>query len=252
MSFTPYIARDRIFQRFLFDFHIVNETGKQWYDGSPSQWMQEREWCVDRLRDGMTVVDCGAHHGMMSLIFANAVGPSGKVFAYEALSSNARVIEQNAALNGFSNIIVRPVGVGDSNSAMTADYNSSNIVIIPNSAGALENENGTVRIVRLEDDLPEETKVDLLKIDVEGYELNALRGMAKILLQRPTIDLELHNFIFADKISTLQQIVSMLGPLNYTWELMGEILDKPIDLGRTLDVERLVPFTNPHLLGVAD
>jgi len=252
MSFAPYIARDRTFQRFLFDFYIVNETGKQWYDGSPNQWMQEREWCVNRLREGMTVVDCGAHHGMMSLIFANVVGPSGKVFAYEALSSNARVIERNAALNGFRNIIVRPVGVGDSNSAMTAHYNSSNIVVVQNSAAAPGTEDAVVRMVRLEDDLPEETRVNLLKIDVEGHELNALRGMAKILLQRPAIDLELHNFIFADKISTLKQIVSILGPLNYTWELMGEIIDKPIDLGRTLDVERLVPFTNPHLLGVAD
>jgi hypothetical protein len=82
--------------------------------------------------------------------------------------------------------------------------------------------------------------------------LYALQGMQETLKQLPAIDLELHNFIFEDKISTLTQIVLILSPLAYNWELMGEIIDKPVNLGRSLDVHQLARFSNPHLFGMAE
>jgi ubiquinone/menaquinone biosynthesis C-methylase UbiE len=108
MIFTPYVAKDRVFRDFHFDFHIVNEVAKLWYDGSPNQSMPEREWCVSHIKKGMTVVDCGAHHGIMSLIFADAVGPTGMVIAYQALLSNAKVAQENARLNGWGTSLFGP------------------------------------------------------------------------------------------------------------------------------------------------
>lgn len=61
--------------------------------------MPERAWVVSKLRPGLTVVDFGAHHDMMSVTFANAVGFAGRVIAYEALIDNAAVAQQNAKLN---------------------------------------------------------------------------------------------------------------------------------------------------------
>jgi FkbM family methyltransferase len=250
MSFTPYIARDRIFQDFHFDFHIVNETGKSWYDGSPNQYMPEREWCVSKIKHGMTVVDCGAHHGIMSLIFANAVGTSGKVIAYEALPSNALVVEQNAELNHFKNIVVRPVGVGESNDLMPISYNESNTVVLQNAipSPAIDSSN-VIKIVRMDDDLPVGTKIDFMKIDVEGFDLQALRGMLKTLAQYPMIDFELHNFLFEDRVLTLEKITSLLNSFNYSWEVSGTIYDLPTSIGTNLQVQHLVEFDNPHLFG---
>jgi hypothetical protein len=54
------------------------------------------------------------------------------------------------------------------------------------------------QIVRLDDDLEPGTKVDFIKIDVEGHDLHSLRGMSRALPQRPIIDLKQHNFIFTD------------------------------------------------------
>jgi FkbM family methyltransferase len=249
MTFAPYVAKDRFFHNFHFDFHIVNETGQSWYDGSPSQWMPEREWCVSKMMKGMTVVDCGAHHGMLSLIFASAVGPTGKVFAYEALPSNAAVVEQNASLNGLKNIEVRAVGVGDVQGSVTVSFNASNTVVM-NSDLYMGQADEVIQIVRLDDDLAPNVKVDFLKIDVEGHDLNALRGMPRILSQHPIIDLELHNFIFADKVSTLSQILSILQPLGYSWELLAEIGEEPVQIGHYLELRKLSDFANPHLFGV--
>jgi FkbM family methyltransferase len=250
MPFTPYIAKDRAFHDFRFDFYIANEVGKQWYDGGVDQRMPEREWCVSQLQRGMNVVDCGAHHGMLSLIFANAIGTSGKVFAYEALPTNAAIIQRNAALNAIDNIIVRPVGVGDSPALMAVQYNLSNTLVIGGAPPPDQDINDFVQIVRLDDDLPNDMNIDFLKIDVEGYDLNALRGMERTLAQHPILDLELHNFLFADRSSTLEQIVSILRPLDYNWDLLGEIGDKPNHLTGTLAVHHLVDFSNPHLMGV--
>jgi FkbM family methyltransferase len=245
MNFVSYIAKARHFRDFQFDFHITNETAKSWYDGSPNQWMPEREWCANHLRTGMTVIDCGAHHGMMSVIFADAVGPTGRVIAYEALPSNAAVAQENARLNNFANILVRPVGIGESNSSAMVHVNFSNTVVAegPDSGGE------TIQIVRLDDDLSG-TKVDFIKIDVEGHDLHALRGMPKVLRQRPIIDLELHNFIFSDRRGTLGEILAILNPLAYSWELLGGVVDKPVKIERDLEVEQIVAFENPHLFGV--
>lgn len=241
-NFEPYVAKGRTFRDFHFDFHITNETAKSWYDGSPNQWMPEREWCVNHLKSGMTVIDCGAHHGMMSVIFAHAVGAAGRVIAYEALPGNAQVAQENAQLNGFTNILVRPVGVGEANSSAMVNINASNTVV----AEGVNTGSETIQIVRLDDDLPG-TTVDFIKIDVEGHDLQALRGMSKVLSQRPIIDLELHNFIFPDRRGTLEQILAILSPLGYSWELLGEIGDKPVQIG--LEIERIVAFDNPHLFG---
>ncbi len=250
MAFTPYIARDRHFRDFRFDFHIANETGRSWYDGSPNQWMREREWCLDQLRPGMTVVDCGAHHGMMSVLFAHAVGPSGTVHAFEALPSNAEVAESNAALNSMPQIRVHGVGVGETNASFRIEHNASNTVVMggDNIAGTAASD--MVRIVRLDDALPADVRVDFIKIDVEGHDLQALRGMPRLLAQRPIIDLELHNFLFAKRRATLVAILEILQPLGYGWSLLGEIDSQIESVGRLLDLERILPFDNPHLMGL--
>lgn len=247
MDFVPYIAKDRIINDFRFDFHIANETGKSWYDDSPTQWMPEREWCIDHIKPGMTVVDCGAHHGMMSVIFAHAVGAQGRVIAYEALPSNAEVICQNAELNGMENIAVRPVGVGEENASVHINHNLSNTIILRNTT--ISDATDVIEIVRLDDDLDAGIHVDFLKIDVEGHDLHALRGMSRVLAQRPIIDLELHNFIFEDKMATLEQIIAILAPLDYSWVLLGDIFGEQIKLGGNLDIDLIAKFENPHLFG---
>jgi FkbM family methyltransferase len=250
MTFRPYVAKDRFFGDFRFDFLIENETGQSWYDGSPNQWMPERAWCVSQLRPGMTVVDCGAHHGMLSVIFANAVGSAGRVIAYEALPGNAAVAQQNAKLNHLSNIAVRPVGIGDAPASVPVLFNASNTVVMQGHEAPAGTNSQVIQIVRLDDDLDPAIHVDFIKIDVEGHELSALRGMRRVLAQRPIIDLELHNFIFGAKLSTLRDIFAILDPLQYSWHLLSEIGETPIDIGSRLDVQQLAAFDNPHLFGI--
>lgn len=242
MTFEPYVAKERKFEEETFDFLIADVTAKSWYDGSPNQFMSERAWCKQHLRKGDNVVDCGAHHGLMSILFALWVGPQGSVTSYEALPSNAGVIEKNARLNQLSNITVRPVGVGDVPERVTVALNAGN-VIVQDGLGEKQ-----IEVVRLDDDLPQGKVFNLVKIDVEGSELRALRGARQLLKKRPIVVLEIHNFLFSNREETIASIFKILSPTFWTYEVLGGILSLEFhQFDGPIDVKWLAGFDNPHV-----
>jgi FkbM family methyltransferase len=241
--FERYVAKGRTFQGESFDFLIADETAKDWYDGSIEQHMPERAWCREHIRPGDTVVDCGAHHGLMTVLFARWVGHRGTVIAYEALPANARVVEENARLSGLTNVTVRPVGVGEKADRVVAAVNAGNVVI-----GGLDGAE-YIEMVRLDDDLPPGVVVNFLKVDVEGSDLSALRGARRILQQRPVVDLEIHNFMFTERRRTLAEIEAILSPAHWTYDVLGEVLSPDFrHFKGLLDLDWLASFENPHLL----
>lgn len=245
-QFEPYVARGRVLAPYVFDFHIEDETGKLWYDNSPNQWMPERQWCLNHIREGFTVLDCGAHHGMMTILFAKKTGPTGRVIAWEALPSNALVIEKNARLNNCSNIVVRPVGLGSTRKRVRFIHNLGNIVTVENVPEDSD-ASDTIDIVALDEDVPKGLTVDFVKIDVEGSDLDVLRGATSILSQRPILDLEVHNFLFKDRIEMLQSIVEILEKGRYSYEVLPEIFSDIVTVEGALDVRWLSQFDNPHV-----
>lgn len=245
--FDAYVAKDRVLGEMTFDFIIANEVAKSWYDNEPNQHMPERQMCLDRLRPGMTVVDGGAHHGMMSVIFSKAVGPSGKVIAYEALPSNAEIVQKNADLNSLENIAVRPVGLGLKRSRVSFTENHGNAVVGESTSlfKRLFDKREAIRVVALDADLPKGTKVDFLKIDIEGSEADAIEGMKKTIAQRPIIDLEIHNWLFPDPEAALVKLRDGLAGYRYT--ALGEIFGETREMGREFDIPYLRQFKNPHV-----
>jgi FkbM family methyltransferase len=238
----PYIAKDRTFVSEKFDFWIANEVGEEWYDASPNQFMFERGWCKDHIQPGMTIVDCGAHHGMMTVLFGRWTGPAGVVYAFEALPTNASVIEMNLNLNHLNNAHVRGVALGDKRCRIPVEISGGNARVgIHSSTGDF------IECARLDDELAG-IKVDFIKIDVEGYEVPALRGMKKTLRMRPIIDLELHCFAYEDRLGTLQKIFEMVPATNWIFYVQPTI-DQPIARTEELDLRWLSQFDNPHVFG---
>jgi FkbM family methyltransferase len=237
-GFVPYVAHDRHYREMKFDVFISDKTAEAWY-GNAQQWMPEREWCENHILPGMTVVDCGAHHGLMTILFSRWVGPTGRVVSYEIVPANAKVIEENLRLNAISNVRVRPVGVSARNGVASVHINEGNAMVSDLSTPV------QVNVVRLDDDL-EGVSVDFLKLDVEGSDLLAIQGAARVLDQRPIVDLELHNFAFAERVDVLRQIFSFLPPQLWKYEIMPGIFDA-IEPVLEVDCEWLAKFDNPHV-----
>ena len=93
--------------------HLADPLGAGWYD---HDWAELHEITFlrgHRLRAGATVFDLGAHQGVVALLLADAVGPSGKVVALEANPHNAAIARLNRDSNGGRQIIIEAAAISD-------------------------------------------------------------------------------------------------------------------------------------------
>jgi FkbM family methyltransferase len=244
----PYVARDRRCGDIVFDFLIADSVAASWYGAVADLSLPELEWCREHIRPGDFIIDCGAHHGMMAVLFGLWTGPTGRVISYEILPWNADVARENVKLNGLDNVEVRAVGVSDRSDRLTATTNGKNVIVSHAGNIGLEGATVEVELVRLDDDLGRGT-ADFLKMDTEGSDLQSLRGAQQLLGSRPIVDLELHNALFEDRIETLTEIFDILGSHSYRYEILPEILSPEwvrVDDGLP-DLEWLATYDNPHV-----
>lgn len=141
------------------------------------------------LRPGMTYFDVGAHFGQYVLVAAKRIGPAGSVHAFEPTSETYAQLQANLRLNGFTWVVANHNAVYDRVTEME-------LKLCVNGKGAFnslgkpmrpdEEVVGTERVPTITLDSyclgKSIQKIDLLKIDVEGAELNVLRG-AEVLLK---------------------------------------------------------------------
>ncbi|MGH9178155.1 MAG: FkbM family methyltransferase [Acidimicrobiales bacterium] len=142
------------------------------------------------LRPGMNVVDVGAHVGYMTLLAAAAVGPGGRVWAVEPAPGNAALLRANLEHNGVANVEVIEAAASDRAGRIglsLSPWNSGDNRAYPVPAM----EQVDVAAVRLDDVLPPEVLVDVVKVDTQGTDHRAVRGMAILLARsRPVLVVE--------------------------------------------------------------
>lgn len=145
---------------------------------------------LDAWGDGVTFIDIGAHTGMMSLYAAHS--GADRVVAFEPNPSVFEVLQANVALTGFSNITALALALGETSRRVameTDDQNSGATHVTEADTAALSNVP-----MRTLDELVQEqaiSSVQLMLIDIEGYELQALRGAERtIATHKPDLIVE--------------------------------------------------------------
>jgi FkbM family methyltransferase len=192
------------------------------------------------LRPGATVVDVGANIGATAVWAARRVGPQGRVVAVEPTADNVAVLRENVELNGFRNVTIVAGAAGRRRESrefyVRGDVSAVNS-LFPDSIYA-----SVTQVVRVDvqplDDLVL-GPADLVKIDVEGAELDVLAGMTT-LLQVPSIRL------LVEWHPVLQQAAG------YAPDALPRAL---IDAGfalETVDHLRRRPFGVQHIAGEAE
>lgn len=139
---------------------------------------------VQRLmRQGDYFIDVGANLGFLTLCASKAVGPGGKVFAFEPLKVMAGRLRQMLSKNRIENVMIFEHALGDVPEEATLDLDDHS------SKANLRrgcDEGPKIQVLRGDDvigELPAAAWV-LAKLDVEGYELRALKGF-RSLIRRP-------------------------------------------------------------------
>ncbi len=151
------------------------------------------------LPPGGGFVDIGAHVGYLTIIAARLVGPSGSAVAIEPVAANAAAIRRNAALNDLANVRVIEAAAdarsGEAELITVADTIWTRLASV--GEHPLQSARSVVRTVALDDllDSGELASIpDVVKIDVEGAEIDVVDGMRRTLAHgRTSIICEMHG-----------------------------------------------------------
>ena len=136
---------------------------------------------VENIKEGDTVIDVGANIGEYALVASKQVGPKGRVLSIEPLKQAATWLEKNYALNDFSNyeIIQKAMGKKPETLTLYKKSESSEIGIVdPDITKKDLIPSGEILVDTIDNITSSRNinKVDLLKIDVEGFEYEVLCG----------------------------------------------------------------------------
>jgi len=152
---------------------------------------------VDRLGPGAVFYDVGSNVGFFTLIAARRVGDLGQVHAFEAVPDVARALRRNVERNRFANVTVHECAVGAAEGVVDLFLSSH-----PGGATISERDRPrnhtrtiTTRVTTLDDVVDAGARPpDLLKVDVEGAELDVLEGATRVIDRaRPVVVCEVDD-----------------------------------------------------------
>jgi FkbM family methyltransferase len=181
----------------------------------------------NQLYEGEIFIDIGANVGAYSLVASRLVGRSGKVIAFEPVNTIYQRLSENISLNGLTNIIAEKTAVLDKNS-MIDIYLSDRQNMGMSSIFHFDSESGKsekVEAVSLDDYTEKRgiSRISLIKIDIEGSEMLALKGMQRIIERfHPRILIELKEETLALSGYQEKNITDLLVKAGYNKFIIDE------------------------------
>lgn len=179
------------------------------------------------LKEGMVVLDIGANIGCYALLEARLVKESGRVYAVEPSPENFHLLNRNVRLNNLENIIQTfQFGISD-RTALEKLYlsESSNLhTFYPNKyttgGGNLSLTEKTIDVqtITISDFAVDKEPIDFIRMDIEGYEIEAFHGMLQILETRsfaPKVLFETHRPKYDEKHHNMRDILGKLFEFGY-------------------------------------
>lgn len=184
--------------------------------------------CRSLLRDGDTFFDVGGNEGWFSMVACQSIGAAGRVFTVEPQERLWPVILENASLNHFANLMLLPFGVAREESVVSMNLypslnsGSSNFSSRKRRFDKIQR----VTVMPLEKLINQSgaCRIDLMKIDIEGFELEALRSAGKHLgstIRRLVV--EIHPPLLRTRGESEEQVRDLMAERGYRRELVGGV-----------------------------
>jgi FkbM family methyltransferase len=168
-----------LYRRFFPLYRRLYPAFKRRQDRTEIAWMRRV------VRPGDQILDIGANIGFYTSLLSEWVGSTGHVHAFEPEPTNFKHL--SASMDGRKNVTLVPKAVSDRSENLLI-YTSPNLNVdhrtykITNYEMAIP-----VQAVSIDDYVGGRFQVDLVKMDIQGYELSALRGMEKTIAANPAI-----------------------------------------------------------------
>lgn len=185
----------------------------------------ERRLLKSVVLPGMTVVDVGANIGVYSAFLAELVKPNGKVYAFEPEPRNFGFLEERARRSPC--IVPTKAAVGEHSGSLKL-YLSADLNVDHQTYDAGEGRRATeVAVVRMDEFLAPGTKIHFIKLDIQGYELQALKGAVRVLTENRDVKLLLEYWPYG-----LRRAGTEPSELLRFLEMLGFTLSTPNGAGR--------------------
>jgi len=212
-------ATFRLVKRHNINYHLDLSDLIDWYIYFGFK-EASRQSLYSLVKNGENIIDVGANVGDVSLHLANMVGPSGNVFSFEPDPINYRRMKKNLSLNEFSNITLNRLGLGNKSGnyrIYNVDERNQGMNRILDSSNKYE-KSSEIRVITLDEYVEENCidRVDLIKIDVEGFEFKVLNGSVRTIdAFCPKLFIELDDQNLIDQGSSAKILVQLLQRKGY-------------------------------------
>ncbi|MFH1170778.1 MAG: FkbM family methyltransferase [Candidatus Vogelbacteria bacterium] len=168
------------------------------------------------INDKEVILDIGANIGYYALLESRLTGSSGIVYALEPVSNNYRLLIKNIEINNVKNIKAFKLAAGQKSGE---DYifvaNKGNISSFVFNDQVSYTKKEKVKVVRIDDFVREKNITPtMIRMDVEGYEKEIVKGMVSTLLKTPKLLIEMHPHIM--KEPELVEMFSIIEQSGYT------------------------------------
>ena len=183
---------------------------------------------IAELRTGDTFVDVGAYIGLYTVAAGSRLHSSGRVVAFEPDSHNFSLLQEHVRLNGLEGQVeLRQAAISDKDERACFVSNGSTEGRLVLSASE---DTTTIDVVTLDRAFAGE-RIDVLKVDVEGYEEMVLRGARNLLRSRVlrprAVFVEVHPYAWPSVGTTSDSLLGLLGEAGYLVETIdGQPVDK--------------------------
>lgn len=142
--------------------------------------------------DAKKIVDAGANIGNHTLYFGLVCKDIERIYSFEPIEGTYSILKKNIEINGLEDkVCAYCTAVGATNGkAGIIDYNPGHL-----GGTTLKNDdNGTIEMVTIDDKIAENDKIDFVKMDIERFEYEALKGMLELMKRdKPTIWVEIYR-----------------------------------------------------------
>lgn len=141
------------------------------------------------LKPGAVVIDVGANIGYYTLLAADKIGPKGKVHSVECSPDTLVLLRENVRRNELKNVEIYPVAASDVRGELTLNVSAIGLSLfeLHSNWSKVANTTGTVTVPAMPMDELVHSRVDVVKIDAEGADLDVLKGMSRILSENKGI-----------------------------------------------------------------
>jgi FkbM family methyltransferase len=195
------------------------------------------KWMCARLGKGDVAVDIGASGGLLTAALAKTVGPTGRVFAFEPADRAFGILQKMVLFNGLDNTVIEKMAVGSTSGTVKFSeypFSQEDGLAWRPETSTMFSPGVDTRLAKTYD-VPVTTvdeyfganplRIKVIKIDVEGFETDVVRGALRTIARdHPIFCIDIHRRVDGGEGDTEAPIRALLAPHGYQFEKLGHVL----------------------------